>query len=94
MTSLSLPSPIVRLVVRLLRRLRLLAHPPISRVDTLAIAQQECEIRGWRWVEPVIVREGLRAWRIWTAADMRGGNILVVEDGRTGAVRRATVTER
>jgi hypothetical protein len=78
----------------LLRRLRLLAHPPVSRVDALAIVQQECEIRGWRWVEPVIVREGLRSWRIWTAADMRGGNILVVVDGRTGAVRRATVAER
>ena len=32
----------------------------IIRVDALAIVQQECEIRGWRWVEPVIVREGYR----------------------------------
>jgi hypothetical protein len=53
------------------------------------VARAECERRGWEWKEPVIRRRGLRGYRFWTNAKMRGGNVEIVVDANTGEIRRA-----
>jgi hypothetical protein len=54
----------------------------------MKIGQEEARRRGWPWLEPISVREGLRHYRIWTNANARSGNVEIVVRTDTGEVER------
>ncbi len=78
----------------LLRRVLRIAHPAISREEALLIASEECTRKGWPWVEPVRISEGLRSYEILTNADHCGGNVFLVVDGMTATVVRSSFARR
>lgn len=57
-------------------------------------AEVECQRRGWPWKEPVYIEEWFTQWFFRTNARMRGGNVLIAVDCRTGAIRRAAFARR
>jgi hypothetical protein len=81
-------------VIGLLRRVRLLSPLHISAQQAIDIARAESDARGWPWQEPVVVDEGLRGYRIWTNAQMRGGNVSIHVDGHSGRVSSARLVAR
>jgi len=80
--------------MRILRDLLGLSGGHISKEDALEIARIRCQEEGWPWIEPVHVITGFRAYRIMTNAQMRGGNVFMRVDRRTGEVRSAGFARR
>jgi hypothetical protein len=66
----------------------------IDRNEALAVARDEVERRGLWWVEPVIIRFGIRHYRIWTNANSRGGNVAIRVNRKSGEVTALTTTPR
>jgi hypothetical protein len=64
-------------------------HPIISKDEAIKIAKQECDRRGWGWLEPVEIKQGRKAWKIRTNAFSRGTIAIFSIDHQTGAVLRA-----
>jgi len=74
------------MLLSIIRKLFRIGPPAITRAHALQLARQACRQRGWEWEEPVLVREGLKTWRVWTNADCAGGNVSIVIDARSGAI--------
>jgi hypothetical protein len=66
----------------------------ISKAEAKELARAECERRGLPFAEPVRVSGGLRRYSVWTDARMRGGNVSLWVDRRTGAVEFRGVAPR
>jgi hypothetical protein len=67
----------------------------ISKADAKELARAECGRRGLPFAEPVLVsRRGLRRYSVWTDGRMRGGNVSLSVDRRTGAVEFYGVAAR
>ena len=75
------------LVVRRVLQVLGVAFLPEQRV--LAIAKERAEAEGWPWREPVLLQHRLMRTLVTTNADMRGGNVRVLIDARSGDVVRA-----
>ncbi len=63
----------------------------IGRERALEIAKEECARRGWPWVEPINLEEGLFAYAIRTNAASRGGNVNIYVRCVDGRVSRAAL---
>jgi len=59
----------------------------ISREQARELARAECARRGLPWQEPVHVRRDFGGWEVWTHADHLGGNVRVIVDRGTGAIK-------
>ncbi len=59
-----------------------------------ALARRECEDRGWPWSTPIRIRRRRDGYIVWTNAGMRGGNVIISVDGRTGEVTYAFYAPR
>ncbi len=59
-----------------------------------ARAKRECEARRWPWTTPIRVTRRRDGYTVWTNAGMRGGNVIVALDGRTGEVKYAFYAPR
>ncbi len=59
----------------------------VKRGDAVEIARAECLNRGKPWAEPVHVHRSFGDWELWTDTRHRGGNMRIVVDGGTGAVK-------
>lgn len=70
-----------------LRRARLLPRPPVSRAQAVAIAQAECDRRGWGWDERVWLLEGLFSYSIISGSP-RSSHVEMVINAWTGRVTR------
>jgi hypothetical protein len=66
----------------------------VSRDDAVTLGRQECERRGWPWLEPVEVRETRRAWQILTNRKAIGCNASIAVEKRTGRVTQAAFAPR
>jgi hypothetical protein len=75
------------MICRLIRWFLLGAGRPVSRERAVELAHAECVRRRLPWIEPVRVHLHYGDWAVWTFADHRGGNVRVVIDAGTGAVR-------
>lgn len=64
-----------------------LSQGQISKEDAKELARAECARRGVPWWEPVKVHRHYGDWVVWTFADHRGGNVRVIVDRGTGAVK-------
>lgn len=60
----------------------------ITREQARDLARAACEKRGLPWWEPIKVCRHYGDWAVWTFANHRGGNVRVIIDGGTGAVKR------
>ena len=70
---------------RFLRAL-LRIHAAVDRTQAIQIAMQHASERGWPWVEPVHVSEGLTKIHVMTNAANRGGNANIWVAITTGEV--------
>jgi hypothetical protein len=61
---------------------------PVSKAEAEQIARAYAEAKGWPWEQPVRVYREFRAWRVFTTADMRGGNVTVSVNAFNRKVRR------
>jgi hypothetical protein len=66
----------------------------ISRDAAVTLSRQECERRGWPWLEPVEVRETRRAWQILTNRKATGCNASFGVEKRTGKITQAAFAPR
>ena len=60
----------------------------ISQDEALEVARATCRARGLGWREPVTINRYYGDWIVYTNADQRGGNIRLLVDGDSGAVKR------
>jgi hypothetical protein len=58
----------------------------IAAADAIFQARAECERRGWKWSEPVVVQERLRYFRIHPNASVVPGGPWIKVDSTTGEV--------
>lgn len=75
---------------RLTRWLLFRLGEEVSREQALEEARAACEARGLPWWGPIKVYRHYGDWAVWTFADHRGGNVIVIVDGGSGAVKRVT----
>jgi hypothetical protein len=68
--------------------------PVISKDEAIRIAKNECEKRGWGWLEPVEAKRGRKAWKIRTNAFSLGTIAVFSIDHQTGEVLRAGYISR
>jgi hypothetical protein len=80
--------------ISLIRTILRVPKPAITSEYALEIAREECRKRGWPWVDPVVVTEELRSWRIWTNAEHLGGNVIIRINSLNGSVEHASLTPR
>lgn len=73
---------------RLTRWLTRNAGNAVSKDEALEVARAACKARGLGWREPVTITRYVGDWVVLTDADKRGGNIRLLVDGDTGAVKR------
>jgi hypothetical protein len=73
---------------RLSRWLFLQLGREVTREQARDLAQAACEARSLPWQEPVKVYRHYGDWAAWTFANHRGGNVRVIIDGGSGAVKR------
>jgi hypothetical protein len=66
----------------------------VSRDDAVTLSRQECERRGWPWLEPVEVRETRCAWQIFTNRKATGCNASFGVEKRTGKITQAAFAPR
>jgi hypothetical protein len=66
----------------------------VSRQEAEAIARTECLNRGWPWIEPVRVNEGLTHFHVMTNTRCRGGNVNLRVNVSTGEVSQAAFADR
>lgn len=78
----------------ILRRLLGLPEFRLTKDDALRAAMDEAESREWRWGEPVLVRETLRTYQVWTNAQSRGGNVSIEVAGSDGRIVSARLIRR
>lgn len=64
------------MIWRILRSVARVPRPVLSPSHALAIARAECERRGYPWVEPIHIADGLRDFLVRTDADSIGGTSL------------------
>lgn len=72
--------------VNVLRTLLRIPEPAISRSEALLIARRVCQEERWSWDEPILIKEGLRKWFVWTNANSAGGNASITIDMLSGQV--------
>ena len=77
---------IMSIIIRILRYLRILPRPKVSRQKALDIAQRAAEGKGLGWHEPSIIRDLLKTYVVFDCADMLKPEIRVVVDAWTGYV--------
>jgi len=82
------------MILHLLRLVRLIRMPTISKEDALRLAREECDRRGWPWQEPIEISDGIRCWNIVTHAGWVDSNVLVVVDNCSGKLIGADRTGR
>ena len=65
----------------------------MTESEAIAVAKQIAEHEGWPWDEPVsavlerrFILLGPKEWTVTTNATLRGCNLRIVLDARTGAV--------
>lgn len=66
----------------------------VDREAAIVLARAEAEARGWPFAEPLAVSQHGKEWHVMTNALMRGGNVNIWLDARTGAVVRAAWARR
>jgi hypothetical protein len=81
-------------MIAVLRSLLGLSGEGISKEHALETARARCAQEGWPWVEPVRVNVDLREYHVMTNAEMRGGNVNIRIDRRSGEVRSAHFARR
>jgi hypothetical protein len=54
--------------------------PKLTDDDALKVAREACTELGLPWDEPVVVKLTPRGYRVWTAADRIGGNLILYVD--------------
>ena len=64
--------------------------PRVTQEDALRIAREECERRGWPWVEPIGVSRHLLGYEILTNMRSLGQNATIRVSGRSGIVVQAS----
>lgn len=64
---------------RLIRSLLRIRKPTIDEEQALQITKDECLRRGWKWedLQPLLIKEHLRSYEIWTNADKLGGRVKI-----------------
>ena len=82
------------MMIKLLRRIIFLAEAQITAEDAKEIARAECEARGWPWIEPVRVSEGLTQFYVVTNVESRGGNVNIRVSATSGDVIQAAFARR
>lgn len=60
----------------------------------LTVAKRKCDDEGWPWTEPVILQHGPVRTLVTTNCDMRGGNVRVLINARSGEVVQAGFAPR
>ena len=66
--------------------LRLTGSIRLRDEDLLAIAKQHCQEAGWSWTEPIFLQHRLFRTLVTTNSDMRGGNVRILIDARSGKI--------
>ncbi|MBS2020272.1 MAG: hypothetical protein JST00_45855 [Deltaproteobacteria bacterium] len=74
----------------------------LTHADAERIARELALARGWMWREPVRVSPRRRfvlfgrvtSFEVWSNADRRGANVVVVIDGGSGEVLRSAYLPR
>lgn len=61
-------------------------HAVVDRNQATEIARQHARAKGWPWVEPIRVSEGITRIHIMTNASYRGGNANIWVAIATGKV--------
>lgn len=72
---------------RLLRWLMPSRSSWISREEALHIAGSAAGDRGLAWIDPIRAFRHFGDWSIRSAANMRGGNVMVIVDGASDEVK-------
>jgi hypothetical protein len=62
--------------------------------DAKRLAREECERRGWQWIEPVFVKRFFWVYHVMTNASNRGGNVNIWVDARSGRIKDAKFASR
>jgi hypothetical protein len=70
------------------------SQPHISQRDALAIAQAECQKRGWPWLEPIQVKARWGKWIINTNTQMLGCKARFVIDQQTAQILQTAYLPR
>ncbi len=68
----------------IIRKIRRIPQPRITRKEAVEIAERFCKERGWT-IEKPSVNEELRTWLIWLEGLMRPSPFVVI-DQQTGDV--------
>lgn len=68
--------------------------PVVSREEARELARAHALARGWPWLEPVLLGEGLTTIAFRTNASMRGGNVNVRVRWSDGAIASAAFAQR
>lgn len=62
--------------------------------ECVSIARQECEVRGWPWVEPYKIFKGWFRWTVVTNAEAIGANVRIVVNAKSKEVVRCSRSSR
>jgi len=77
-----------RCVLWTLRLLLGVPAPRVSRQEAAAIAAAECQRRGWRCRDPVVI-EQLRTWLVFVDGKVVGSPFVVIDQQNGIVLRRA-----
>lgn len=66
----------------------------LTAEEARELARKECELRGWPWAEPIMVKRELWEFHVMTNASKRGGNVNVWIDARSRRVKRSAFVRR
>lgn len=79
----------------MIRRLLKLAGMVFLEDEQLReLARERCEEEGWSWTEPVTLQHGPVITLVTTNSEMRGGNVRVAIDARSGQIVEAGFANR
>jgi len=66
----------------------------MTKKQAQRIALDECNRRGWKWQEPVLVKWGILSFTVWTNANRKGGNCCLKIRKKDGSILSAGRTPR
>lgn len=81
------PRRYLRLVDKLIRWLLPFSHSWISRDTALEVASRAAQERGLPWERPFGAYRHYGDWSVRSTVNSRGGNVMVIIDGASGAVK-------
>jgi hypothetical protein len=65
----------------------------ITKQQAKEIAQNECQKKGWPWIEPIDVQWGIFNYTVW-GGRRKGGNLIIKIRKKDGKIISSSITPK